>query len=93
MSSFRHLKRKLCIIHTAIALFLFASFHFAVKITSEPFGRFYFFRRLALGLAFRGAFSQVDIYTHLDFNSKITSANAILGIYPSNNPIVPNLWT
>lgn len=26
-----------------------------------------------------------NIYTHLDFNSKIKSANAIIGVYPTNN--------
>ena len=25
-----------------------------------------------------------NIYTHLDFNSKIASANAIMGVYPTN---------
>ena len=30
-----------------------------------------------------------NIYTHLDFNSKIASANAIMGVYPSENKNVP----
>ncbi len=25
-----------------------------------------------------------NIYTHLDFSSKVASANAIIGVYPSN---------
>lgn len=29
-----------------------------------------------------------NIYTHLDFNSKISSANAIIGVFPSQNPEV-----
>ena len=30
-----------------------------------------------------------NIYTHLDFNSKIASANAIMGVYPAENKNVP----
>jgi integrase len=29
----------------------------------------------------------LNIYTHLDFNSKVASANAILGVYSSNNAL------
>jgi len=34
-----------------------------------------------------------NIYTHLDFNSKIASANAIMGVYPSSmkQNVPPNL--